>query len=106
MNVAILGAGNVAWHISKAFIHAGHPVKQIWSRNPDKAVDIAIEIGANSISGLNQLSDKIDLIVLAVSDDAIKDVASQLHLNENQLLVHTSGSTSMEVLNPYAQQYG
>ncbi len=106
MNVAILGAGNVAWHISKAFIKAGHPVKQIWSRTPEKAVDIALEIGANSITDLGSLGDNIDLVVLAVSDDAIANVASQLKLGDKQILVHTSGTTSIEVLQPYATRYG
>jgi predicted short-subunit dehydrogenase-like oxidoreductase (DUF2520 family) len=106
MNVAILGAGNVAWHISKAFIKAGHPVKQIWSRTPEKAVNIALEIGANSIADLSLLGDNIDLVVLAVSDDAIENVAAQLHLNSQQVLVHTSGSVSITVLEGYAVKYG
>lgn len=106
MNVAILGAGNVAWHISKAFIKAGHPVKQVWSRTPEKAVDIALEIGANSIADLSLLGDNIDLVVLAVSDDAIENLAAQLHLSSHQVLVHTSGSTSIAVLEPYAVNHG
>jgi len=106
MNVAILGAGNIGWHISKAFIKAGHPVKQVWSRTPEKAVDIALEIGANSITDLSLIGDNIDLVVLAVSDDAIVDVASQLNLNNKQVLVHTSGSTSIAALERYAVNYG
>lgn len=106
MNVAILGAGNVAWHISKAFINAGHPVKQIWSRRPEKAIDIAFEIGANSITDLSLLNDDIDLVVLAVSDDAIALVANQLQLKDKQILVHTSGSTDINVLAPFVKQYG
>ena len=106
MNIAILGAGNVAWHISKAFIKAGHPVKQVWSKTPDKAVDIALEIGANSIADLSSLGDNIDLVVLAVSDDAIENVAAQLALKSNQVLVHISGSTSISALASYANNYG
>ncbi|MFD1632053.1 Rossmann-like and DUF2520 domain-containing protein [Pseudopedobacter beijingensis] len=106
MNVAILGAGNVAWHLSRAFIMSGYPVRQIWNRTPDKAADLSFEIGGNSISDLSQIKDEIDLVVITVSDSAIEKVASLLKLKEHQILVHTSGSTSIDILKPYAKDVG
>lgn len=98
MNVAVIGAGNVAWHLSKAFIKAGFPVKQVWNRTAEKAIDLALEIGADSITDLSLLSDEVDLVIIAVSDKAIKDITSQLQLNPDQILVHTSGSVSLDVI--------
>ena len=106
MNIAILGAGNVAWHLSKAFIMAGHPVRQIWNRTVEKAADLSFEIGGNSISDLSQIKEEIDLIVITVSDEAIEQVASSLKPKDHQIVVHTSGSTSIDVLKPYAKQVG
>lgn len=106
MNIAILGAGNVAWHLSKAFIMAGHPVRQIWNRTVEKAADLSFEIGGNSISYLSDIKEEIDLIVITVSDEAIEKVASSLKPKSHQIVVHTSGSTSIDILKPYAENCG
>lgn len=105
MKVAILGAGNIAWHLSKAFIKAGHPVKQVWNRTSEKAIDLALEIGANSIDDLNKLDKEIELIVIAVNDEAIAQVASLIPY-QHQLVVHTSGSTSIKVLEAFFPNCG
>lgn len=105
MNIAILGAGNIAWHLSKAFIKAGHPVKQIWSRTAAKAIDLALEIGANSIDDLNKLHNEIDLIVIAVNDESIAEVAALIPY-QHQLVVHTSGSTSIKILEAHFSNCG
>lgn len=106
MNIAVLGAGNIAWHLSKALIHAGHPVKQIWNRTAEKAVALALEIGADSITHLSQIDADIDLIIIAVSDEAIEFVTQKIQLSPQQILVHTSGSTALDVLLPYTQKAG
>ncbi len=106
MNVAVIGAGNIAWHLSKAFINAGFPVKQIWNRTAEGATDLALEIGADSITDLALLSDDVDLVVMAVSDKAISEIAAQLQLKEHQVLVHTSGSVSLHVIKNFAAKTG
>lgn len=107
MKVAILGAGNVATHFSKALIKAGYPVNQVWSRNNQNAIDLALAIGANSISQIADLSQQIDVIIIAVSDDAIESVVTQIPIsNQQQLILHTSGSTSLSVLEIHAQNCG
>jgi predicted short-subunit dehydrogenase-like oxidoreductase (DUF2520 family) len=107
MNVAILGAGNVAAHLSKALIKAGFPIKQIWSRDNNNAVNLALEIGANSIVSITDLSKNIDVIIIAIADDAILKVAQEIPSALNQkLILHTSGSTSLTVLNGFSSQIG
>jgi predicted short-subunit dehydrogenase-like oxidoreductase (DUF2520 family) len=107
MNVAILGAGNVATHLSKALIKAGFPIKQIWSRDHNHAVDLALQIAANSIENIKELSENLDVIFIAVADDAIENVANQIPIALNQILiVHTSGSTPLSVLNNISIQIG
>lgn len=106
MKIAILGAGNVATHLSKALIKAGHPVMQVWSRNHDNAIDLALEIGANSIPEIKDIKAYIDVVIIAVTDDAIATVARQIPEKENRLILHTAGSTSLEVLSSRFQNAG
>lgn len=106
MNIAVLGAGNVAWHLSKAFIKAGFPVQQVWNRSSGKATELALETGANSITDLSLLSEDIDLVLLALSDEAIPVVAAELKLKPHQLLVHTSGSVGLDAIRSYAVNTG
>ncbi len=106
MKTAILGSGNVATHLSKALIKAGHPVMQVWSRNHQHAIDLALEIGANSIPEIKDISEKIEMVVISVTDDAIEEVAAQIPETDERLIIHTSGSTKIEPLQKYATQYG
>ena len=98
----MLGAGNVATHLSKALIRSGNPVVQVWSRNNQNATELALEIGANSIADFKDISEDVELVIIAVNDDAIVSVANQIPKREGQVVVHTSGSTGLSVLNMHA----
>ena len=106
MKIAILGSGNVAFHLSKAFIKAGNPVMQVWSRHHENAINLALEIGANSISDIKDISESVELVIIAVSDDAIENVASQIPFQQNRLIIHTSGTTAINVLQKFSNQCG
>lgn len=96
IQVSIIGSGNVAQHLIKAFSEKAEiELVQVLSRKPEAVVNIL-----NSdqiISDYNQLQ-KVDLIIIAVSDDAIAEVSCQIPF-QNQLVVHTSGSVNVEALN-------
>lgn len=89
MNIILFGTGNVAWHLAKAL---GSKI-QIAGRNQKKAQDIANQTGAI-------FSEKINpgLVILAIQDSAISEVSKKLNLDQDSLLVHTSGSMSMGIL--------
>lgn len=106
MKIAMLGSGNVATHLSKAFIQAGHSVTQVWSRNPNKAFELALEIGADSITEISSISSETDIVIIAVNDDGIKSVVSQITINPNKLILHTSGTTPLSVLEKYSSNCG
>ncbi|MEO5912493.1 MAG: DUF2520 domain-containing protein [Pelobium sp.] len=106
MKIALLGSGNVATHLSKALIKAGYPVMQVWSRKENNAIDLALQIGANSISDCKEIKDSIDVVILAVTDDAIENVASQIPQKEGRLVLHTSGTTPLNVLEKYFDSCG
>jgi predicted short-subunit dehydrogenase-like oxidoreductase (DUF2520 family) len=106
MKIAVLGSGNVATHLSKALIKAGHQVLQVWSRKTENAVNLASEIGANPISDVSEINDDVDFVVIAVSDDAIESVAANIPNKGNRLIIHTSGTTSIDVLQKFANHFG
>ncbi|WP_299890871.1 Rossmann-like and DUF2520 domain-containing protein [uncultured Lacinutrix sp.] len=92
ISVVLLGAGNVASHLYKAFQNAKDvDVKQWYNRNIK-----AIDSYKNDVDITDDLSSLVeaDIYILAVSDDAIEDLSKQLPF-ENRLVVHTSGSTSL-----------
>lgn len=92
IDVVLLGAGNVATHLFKAFTNAEEvTVKQWYNRNLR-----TIEKYKNKVAITDNLKDLVeaDIYILAVSDDVVADLSSQLPF-ENRLVVHTSGSVSL-----------
>jgi len=106
MKIAMLGSGNVATFLSKALIQAGHPVTQVWSKNPNNAIALALEIGSDSITNISSILADTDVVIIAVNDDGIENVASQIPKNPKQLILHTSGTTPLLVLENYTSNCG
>ncbi|MCB0761802.1 MAG: DUF2520 domain-containing protein [Flavobacteriales bacterium] len=95
LNISFIGSGNVATHLANALKAASHNIVEVWSRNPEHAKRLAREVGAGTVEYIRELR-KVDVIIAAVSDDALTAVS---HLIEPaQLLVHTSGSVPLEAL--------
>lgn len=104
MKIVCLGAGNVATHMANAFKENGAEIAQVWSRDLANAQALAIEIGAEAISELDKVDKYADLYLIAVKDDAIAKVSKGLK-NINGIVVHTSGATSIDVLQNH-KDYG
>lgn len=97
--ITIIGTGNVAWHLAKAFEAAGCKINEIYGRNVEDAHEIADELYHAAIVGSLDFSESAsELFVLAVSDNAIATVTKKLILPEGSTLVHTSGSQPLSVL--------
>jgi len=92
ISVVLLGAGNVATHLYKAFIKSKDvSVSQWYNRNLEPIQTYKNEVEV--IDDINKLK-KVDVYIIAVSDDAISNLSSQLPF-ENRLVVHTSGSVGI-----------
>lgn len=107
MTVSIIGAGNVAQQLGKALVTAGHRIHQIYNRNYHKASVLAEILNANAVTDLSQLDNGIDVIIIAISDDAISEVVQKLDKSHFKKVVvaHTSGSVSIDALSRLAK-YG
>ncbi len=105
MNIVLLGSGNLATHLGRAFKMAGQNIQQVWSRDITNARELADTLAAEAVSEISDLDRTADLYLIAVSDEAISSVASELNLDD-RLIVHTSGSTSLDVLSGISSQTG
>ena len=94
MHIVLIGSGNVAFHLAKAFTEAQIPVSQIFGRNTTELQKISEQF---SIPFSTETLADADLYIISVSDSSIAEV-SALIKNKNVLVAHTSGSVSREAL--------
>ena len=107
MKITIVGTGNVAFHLGKRLSEQGVEINQIIGRNAIKTVWLADLLKTKSTTFGGKIDVSSDIFIMAVSDDAIEEVASDLsQIIGNQLVVHTSGSISSTVLEPFFRNYG
>jgi len=105
MNIVILGSGNIATHLGRAFKMAGQTISQVWSRDITKATALADTLAAEAIDSMFDLDRSADLFIIAVNDEAIRKIALEMKLS-NQLLLHTSGSTGLSALEGASTRIG
>lgn len=99
IKVVLIGSGNVAQHLIAAFLNAqilGSEIEliQVYSRQTASVSHLLdLEQITNDLDTLAEA----DLYIIAVSDDAIGAISSQLSF-KNRLVVHTSGSVPLNAL--------
>ncbi|MEO7664481.1 MAG: DUF2520 domain-containing protein [Candidatus Limnocylindrales bacterium] len=99
--VGIVGAGNVGTALGFALARAGWTVGAVASRDPGRRERFrSLVPGARGFSEATALLDEVELVILAVPDDALPTLAGSLRLYSGQAMVHTSGALGAEVLEP------
>jgi len=105
--VGIVGTGNVAWHLVRLLRAAQIPVAGVLTRNAAAArqrkVGLRFEVPLED--NLTALAGRSDIIIIAVNDAAITNVASNL-TGFSGLVCHTSGSSTLSVLSPHCTRTG
>ncbi|MEM6722303.1 MAG: Rossmann-like and DUF2520 domain-containing protein [Bacteroidota bacterium] len=95
VKVVILGAGNIAQHLYTVFEAAeGITVVQVYNRSAKALLYFQNVATTTDLKALGNA----DIYIIAVADDAIASIANKLPFT-NRLVVHTSGSANMHVLN-------
>ena len=100
--VGIVGAGAVGLALGVALTRAGWPVGAVASRDAQRRERFRAHVG-NAVRAFTEapaLVDDVELVILAVPDDAVAPLAASLRLYAGQAIVHTSGLLGAEVLAP------
>lgn len=104
-DIVIIGAGNVAWHLSRQFHRAGHRILQVFSRSESPAEFHLEESQTSFTDDIDGLNKEGSIYVIAVNDDAVEGLAERLYLPD-ALVVHTCAMLPMEVLEPVSNRHG
>ena len=105
MRISFIGSGNVATHLALAMYNRGHVIDQIYSRDFGHAQFLANRVEAEPINSFDHLRHTSNVYIIAVTDDALYDVAADLKLDD-ALVLHTSGASPINVLKNTSTRYG
>jgi predicted short-subunit dehydrogenase-like oxidoreductase (DUF2520 family) len=99
--IGIVGAGAVGTALGVALARAGWPVAAVASRDAGRRERFRrLVSGARAFAEAANLLDEVELVILAVPDDAIAAVAADLRMYGGQAMIHTSGLLGPEILAP------
>lgn len=94
VTLGFIGAGRVATALAIRWYSLGYPVTGIMSKHKDTAESLARLVAAPAVTTPPQA----DILFLAVSDDALPDVAASLSgAKLSGAVVHTSGVHSVDI---------
>ena len=97
----IVGAGAVGTALGAALSRAGWPIHAVASRDAGRRARFTgLVEGARAFAEPQALVEEVELIILAVPDDAIGPLAAGMRMYGGQAMVHTSGALGAEVLQP------
>ena len=100
-SIGIVGAGPVGTALGVALVRAGWPVHAIASRDPERRERAQTLIGATRAFAEGQaLVEEVELVLVAIPDDAIPVFAESVRMYSGQAMVHTSGALGADVLAP------
>jgi predicted short-subunit dehydrogenase-like oxidoreductase (DUF2520 family) len=97
----IVGAGAVGTALGLALTRGGWPIQAVASRDPARRERFRSLIDVTRVfADPEPILDEVELIILAVPDDAIAGLARSLRMYGGQAMIHTSGALGAEVLAP------
>ena len=106
MRITLIGAGRVATHLALA-LKSQHQIVQVYSRNLQHAQRVADKVHTQAINQVEQLNSQTDLVIIAVSDQAIEPIIQSIKVYLPQcLIVHTSGSTALSIIEHHHKRAG
>lgn len=104
-NIAIIGSGNLAGHLAPALKKCGFTIQQVYSRNIKSGTQLARSTKSQFIKNIEELNPSLDFIFVCVSDHSIANIAALIPKGK-YVVIHTSGSTFLEVLKKHHKNCG
>lgn len=93
-SISIIGSGNVAFHLGRAF-RGQITINTVYSRNTKSGQELANELSAKFTSNIADIP-LPDLALICVNDDEIGNVIDQLSIEQS--VAYTSGSVGLNQL--------
>lgn len=96
--IAIIGSGNVAWHLVKGLRNEEIEVCGVFSRNPIHTKAFAEEFEITSWKSIEEVNQSnADLVLVAISDDQTPVIFEQIAPHHK--VAYTSGSVNLKEIN-------
>lgn len=106
MRVVVIGAGNVATHLSVAIAPlADMEIIQVYSHTEIHAQVLATRLQCDYTADLAHIRNDADIYLFALKDQALESVICSIPSN-NGLWLHTSGSMPISVFSGFTERYG
>jgi predicted short-subunit dehydrogenase-like oxidoreductase (DUF2520 family) len=106
--IGIVGSGRVARALALGLGPHSAAVPLLWGRSVERVRDAVGQVGrAEGVTALDTLSKASDLIVIAVSDDAVGAVAADLACamsRSTPFVFHVSGRSGAAILDPLRER--
>jgi len=104
LRFSLVGPGRVGSSLAHWLVSSGARLNHVASRNPDAASRLTDTLGGHPTDLAQMISSEDDLLLVAVSDPVLQEVALALAEHEQApVVLHTSGRTDGEVLSPLRQ---
>jgi len=103
INVTIIGTGNLAFHLSKVFLK-NQKINLVEICGRKKNLPIEFNHYINYSNNISRIKNS-DICFICVSDDQIENISKNLKTEDSTIVLHCSGSTSIDVLSNH-NSYG
>ena len=102
--IGLIGSGNVASQLARAFESNDISISWIHSRNVTTGTELSNQYNADFITHLSPSLPGVDLILICVNDDSIQEVLDQLPSQLN--VAYTSGTRPLQSLKYSSENLG
>ncbi len=104
-NVVLVGAGHMAYHLGNALKRSNNTLLRVINRTAESGERLAFELGCPFSSDFKSIPEETDIVIIAVKDDAISEVATKVFC-PGKVVAHTSGSVPMSALGDASDRLG
>lgn len=96
--ISFVGAGNVAWHLAQALETAGHHIREVFSQDIANAELLCSHLyDATAKENLDFSESDAQILFIAVADDALESILSNLIVPQFMIVAHTSGTKPISI---------
>ena len=104
--IALIGTGNLAYHLAKKFSDSGAADLTVISRSKTRGRQFLQSLNLNGSVETGTDHRSHQTVILAVPDGEIRTITEERNFSADSLLVHTSGSIPMKALGSKTSRVG